>query len=347
MKLLKTNYTLSILILILLSSSLLAACIGAYQLTWSELGAALVSGFDWLAEEGSQTTFLLWSIRLPRVFLGLGIGAGLAISGAVLQLIFRNPLADPGLIGVSSGAMLGAATFIVLKTYLPFQLTPWQEHLALPLAAFWGGLGATWVVYQLATRTGQTSISLLLLAGIALTALAGGLTGLLLFYASESELRAITFWNLGALSGATWGMVATVFSVVGVGMVLLFRQAKSLEIMQLGEQEASYLGVEVQQLKQRVLVLTVLVVGTCVAFSGMIGFVGLMVPHLVRLTFGQLSLKELLLYAALVGAILLTWADTLARVIVAPTELPIGILTALMGAPFFLWLLRNQLKNWG
>lgn len=327
--------------LLLLGTVFLSLCVGAYSISFQEI-ISILGNFLRAKEVDESSLFLIGQIRLPRIFLGLLVGAALAISGASIQIVFRNPLAEPGLIGVSSGAMFFAAGFIVLKDYLPFNLGLWGHYLGMSAAAFIGGLLATILVYRLSSKGGRTAVSIMLLAGVAITALGGGLTGVLIFYATEAQLRDITFWSFGSLSGANWGIVGLLAIVITIAIIGITKAAKQLEIMQLGDQEASYLGVEVEQVKRQVVVLVVLMVGVCVAFTGLIGFVGLMVPHLVRIYFKDASFTNNVVYTGLLGAILLSLADTVARTIVAPAELPIGILTALLGAPFFLWLLVKQ-----
>jgi iron complex transport system permease protein len=327
--------------LLLLGTVFLSLCVGAYSISFQEI-IAILGSFLRAKEVDESSLFLIGQIRLPRIFLGLLVGAALAISGASIQIVFRNPLAEPGLIGVSSGAMFFAAGFIVLKDYLPFNLGLWGHYLGMSAAAFIGGLLATILVYRLSSKGGRTAVSIMLLAGVAITALGGGLTGVLIFYATEAQLRDITFWSFGSLSGASWGIVGLLTTVITIAIIGITKTAKQLEIMQLGDEEASYLGVEVEQVKRQVVVLVVLMVGVCVAFTGLIGFVGLMVPHLVRIYFKDASFVNNVVYTGLLGAILLSLADTVARTIVAPAELPIGILTALLGAPFFLWLLVKQ-----
>lgn len=327
--------------LLLLGTVFLSLCVGAYSISFQEIISILGSCLR-AKEVDESSLFLIGQIRLPRIVLGLLVGAALAVSGASIQIVFRNPLAEPGLIGVSSGAMFFAAGFIVLKNYLPFNLGLWGHYLGMSAAAFVGGLLATILVYRLSSKGGRTAVSIMLLAGVAITALGGGLTGVLIFYATEAQLRDITFWSFGSLSGANWGIVSLLAIVITGAIIGITKAAKQLEIMQLGDEEASYLGVEVEQVKQRVVVLVVLMVGVCVAFTGLIGFVGLMVPHLVRIYFKEASFANNVVYTGLLGAILLSLADTVARTIVAPAELPIGILTALLGAPFFLWLLVKQ-----
>ncbi|AID82681.1 ABC transporter permease [Pseudomonas aeruginosa VRFPA04] len=271
----------------------------------------------------AQAEMILGQIRLPRTLLGLAVGAVLALSGVAMQGLFRNPLADPGLVGVSSGAALGAALAIVFGASLgglPAFLAPYL----LSLCAFGGGLGVTWLVYRLGRRDGQTSVATMLLAGIALTALSGAVIGLFTYLADDATLRTLTFWNLGSLNGASYPRLP--------------RRADALNALLLGESEARHLGFDVERLKAELVLCTALGVGAAVAAAGMIGFIGLVVPHLIRLVAGP-DHRTLLPASMMAGAILLLLADLLARLALAPAELPIGIVTALIGAPFFLYLL--------
>jgi len=320
---------------------------GAYAVSLQEIGQLFWSLLSFSLTDIQTEEYLLLYIRLPRILLSIIVGSSLAIAGAAIQSVFKNPLADPSLIGVSSGAMLFAVGFIVLSGYLPFVIHDWGHHLLLALAAFVGGLAATWVVYKVSVFNGKTHISSMLLAGIAITALCGGLTGILIYLADEEQLRDITFWNLGSVAAAQWPIVLLLSLILLVAGSQLIRQSKQLEVMQLGDKEAQYLGVEVEATKQKIVLLVVLMVGACVAFTGMIGFVGLVVPHLVRMYFKYLPFRRMIPITALVGGILLLLADTIARTIIIPSELPIGILTSLFGAPFFLYLIiRNKKKSW-
>ncbi|WPX71589.1 iron chelate uptake ABC transporter family permease subunit [Pseudomonas sp. MH9.2] len=284
-----------------------------------------------------QAELILGQIRLPRTLLGLVVGAVLALTGAAMQGLFRNPLADPGLVGVSSGAALGAAVAIVSGSVfggLPEVLAPYL----LSLCAFIGGLGVTAMVYRLGRRDGQTSIAIMLLAGVALTALAGSTIGLFTYLADDATLRTLTFWNLGSLNGASYARLWPLLLVCVLIIVWLPRRAKALNALLLGESEARHLGVDVEKLKRELIFCTALGVGAAVAAAGMIGFIGLIVPHLVRLLTGP-DHRVLLPASALAGACLLLFADIFARLVLVPTELPIGIVTAFLGAPFFLYLL--------
>lgn len=284
-----------------------------------------------------QAVLIIGQIRLPRSLLGLTVGAVLALTGVAMQGLFRNPLADPGLIGVSSGAALGAALAIVGATLLgglPVRAAPYL----LSGSAFAGGLLVTALVYRLGRRNGQTSVATMLLAGIALTALAGAAIGLLTYLADDATLRTLTFWNLGSLNGASYARLWPLLLVAVVVALWLPRRARALNALLLGESEARHLGFAVERLKAELILCTALGVGAAVAAAGMIGFVGLLVPHLVRLLVGP-DHRLLLPASALAGGSLLLFADLLARLLLAPAELPLGIVTALLGAPVFLYLL--------
>ena len=299
------------------------------------LGLSLPWAFE------TRQAMVLFGIRLPRVVLGVLVGAGLSVSGTAMQGLFRNPLADPALVGVSSGAALGAVGVIVLGAALPAAWAGLAGPFLLPLAAFAGGALATLLVYRLATSEGRTSVATMLLAGIAINAVAGAGTGLMTFLADDDQLRDLMFWTLGSLGGATWTRLAVVAPLVLVGIAATLPLARPLNALLLGEAEAGHLGIDTQHVKRRVIVLAALVVGAATAVSGIIGFIGLVVPHLLRLALGP-DHRYLLPGSALLGASLLLGADLLARTLLAPAELPIGIVTALVGGPFFLWLLLRQ-----
>ncbi len=284
---------------------------------------------------------VLMEIRLPRIFLGALVGGALAVSGAVMQGLFRNPLADPGIVGVSAGAALGAVSMIVLGSTILAPLVIFLGIFALPLAAFAGGLASTWILYRIGTRSGVTSIATLLLAGIALGALAGAITGLLVYVADDQQLRDLTFWGLGSLAGANWSKVLAAGPIIALTLLFTPLFANGLNGLMLGEAAAGHLGIRVQRLKNICIVLVAASTGASVAVSGGIGFVGIVVPHLLRLAIGP-DHRYLLPASALLGASLLIITDSISRTIVAPAELPIGILTAFLGAPFFLWLLLRK-----
>lgn len=283
-------------------------------------------------------------IRLPRTALAMLVGATTAVAGGVMQGLFRNPLADPSLVGVSSGAALAAAAWIVLGGSIAGSIAGVFGTLGLPLSAFAGGLAAAAILNLLATRGGRTSIVAMLLAGIALTGLASAATGFLVFIASEQQLRDFTFWTLGSLAGATWVKVLLVLPfAAAIGMVAPLL-ARGLDALALGEAPAFHVGVPVERLKRIAIVAVAGAVGASVAVSGVIGFFGLTVPHIIRLVCGP-GHRLLLPASALLGAALLTFADIIARSAAAPAEIPLGVITAAVGAPLMLWLLAGQRRK--
>lgn len=321
----------------LLASLLLLLCLlsllsGAMPLTLADTWQALWGNAD-LAHQ-----LVIWQIRIPRTLMSMAVGALLALSGAVLQGLFRNPLADPGIIGVSGGAALGAGLSIVL---LPGIAQPWLAFGSTTLFAFLGGMLTTLLVYRLGRSRNGTSMSMMLLAGVAVGAIAFATLGILNYIADDNQLRDLSLWQMGSLAGAEWARVG-----VSLLMALLFwlwsqHQAGALNALLLGEPEARHLGVNIELLKGCAILLCALAVGTAVAAAGMIGFIGLMVPHLVRLISGP-DYRRLLPLCAIGGALLLLFADLLARKLAPPAEIPVGLITALLGAPFFLWLLKRQ-----
>ncbi len=289
-------------------------------------------------EIAARDRLVLMSIRLPRLVLGLLVGAALGVSGALMQGLFRNPLADPGIVGVGAGAGLGAVSAIVLGGMLPAALA--TPHL-VPLAAFLGGWAAVLLLYRIGTRGGRTSVATLLLAGIALAALAGAAMGVLIFLADDRQLRDLTFWGMGSLSGAAWEKILSALPFVLPVLLLAPRLGPGLDALALGEAAARHIGHPVEKLKRRTILGVAAATGAATAMAGGIGFIGIVVPHLLRLATGP-EHRRLLPNAALLGAMLLTLADMVARSIAAPAELPIGIITALIGAPVFLWILLRQ-----
>lgn len=299
------------------------------------------------AAQAARDHAVIVNIRLPRMILGVLIGAGLAVSGLLMQGLFRNPLADPGLVGVSAGSSLGAVVIIVLGGTA---LAPFTEALgifALPIAAFGGGLATTFVLYRVATKGGQTAIATMLLAGIAIAALAGALSGVLVYIASDNQLRDLTFWGMGSLAGATWVKILAAGPIIAAALFVAAFLSKGLNALTLGEATAAHLGVPVQKFKIAAIVAVAGATGASVAVSGGIGFVGIVVPHLLRLVIGP-DHRYLLPATALLGATFLLFADAISRTIVAPAELPIGIVTAAFGGPFFLWILlrRRNALSW-
>ncbi|CAM5221837.1 Iron complex transport system permease protein OS=Castellaniella defragrans OX=75697 GN=HNR28_002107 PE=3 SV=1 [Castellaniella defragrans] len=306
----------------------LAACAsGAVAIPWHRLPHLLFS-----AETTPQDALLrsvLLDIRMPRVLFSSLTGAALAATGVVMQALFRNPLAEPGLVGISSGAALGAVLAIVLTT---------GGFAIVAGSAFLGSLAATFLAYAIGSR--YRGVAGLLLAGIAINALAGSVIGVLTYLATDSQLRDLTFWSMGSLAGASWHTLSLAGPWTLVVLACLCSHWRALNALLLGEREAVHLGFALAPLRRRLIVATALVIGPLVAVTGGIGFVGLVVPHLVRMVFGAHH-RRLLPLSLIAGALLLTLADWLARVVIIPAELPIGLVTSLVGAPFFFWLLTR------
>lgn len=294
-------------------------------------------------EVDQRIVTVIWDIRLPRVLVAMGVGAALATAGACLQGLFRNPLADPGLIGVSSGGAIGSILAIGSLGWLG----PADGIIASLHVPFWamaGAMAATFLVYHVARIAGKTHVSTLLLAGIAVNALAGAVVGAILYLSDNDALRRFTFWTLGSLHTTTWKSVALMSPFILIPLAILPRYRTALNAFLLGEAEAYHLGFNTQRTKRMVITLCALMVGVTVAFCGLVGFVGLVVPHLVRLIWGP-DFRRLIPASALLGALLVMAADLLARTINAPAEVPIGVVTALVGAPFFLYLIHRRKRQ--
>ena len=287
-------------------------------------------------EISDLTKIVLLEIRLPRVILAALVGASLGISGAALQGLFRNPLADPGLIGVSAGAALGATLVIVLgSNFLSgFML----GSFLLPLGAISGAMLVIMMLYMLTKGFGYQGVTYMLLVGIAVNAIAGVGIGILTFISTDSELRGLTFWTMGSFGGVTWPLLIPAIIIILISVASMMTVSRNLDLIQLGEPEAYRLGVDVKKLKYKIIISCAAAVGASVSLSGMIGFVGLVVPHLVRL-FGGVNHNYLLPGSAFIGAALMITADMVARTMIQPAELPVGLITSAIGSPFFLWLI--------
>lgn len=315
---------IAVMALALVCVSVFSALSGAYTIDVSTVWR-IVTGNS-VAEHALDRSIFL-ELRLPRIVLGMVAGAGLALAGAVMQALFRNPLADPGLIGISSGAALGAVTAIVFGGGAFMVLAP---------AAFVGSLLAAWCAYLLGMR--QQGMAGLLLAGIAINAVCASVIGLFSFVADDSQLRSLTFWTLGSLAQGGWSVLAVLFPWALVLSIVLCRQWRALNALLLGEREATHLGFDLIRMRRQLVLGVALLVGPLVAATGIIGFIGLVVPHMLRMVMGA-NHRALLPASLLGGAIALVLADALARLVLVPAELPVGIVTSLIGAPFFLWLL--------
>lgn len=308
------------LLALLLVLTLSAANLGALKLSFATL---------WHASADDVVWDIWLNIRLPRVLLAAVVGCALATSGAVMQGLFRNPLADPGLLGLSSGA----AMFVGLAIVFPYALGLYGHMVA----AFLGSLAVSIIIFLL-SRSSHGTMSRLLLAGIAINALCGSAVGILSYVGDDQQLRQLSVWMMGSLGQAQWSTLAIAASVIVPVTLLTLLSASRLNLLQLGDEEAHYLGINVHQIKIRLLVLSALLVGVCVAVSGIIGFIGLVIPHLIRMRIGA-DHRWLLPGAALGGACLLLLADTIARTAAAPSEMPVGLITSLIGGPYFLWLI--------
>lgn len=334
---------------ILLLAFLFATGRGAVEIAPTGIMSILANwvGFDLPWEFTRREQSVLLAIRLPRAIFGMLVGGALAVSGAALQGLFRNPLADPALIGVSSGSALAAVGMIVLGAGLTEISSPYYGPFLIPAAAFAGGLVTTFFVYSIANRDGRVDVATLLLAGIAVNALAMAGVGFLVFISNDQQLRDLSFWMLGSLGGSTWAKLAPAAPLLGIAIVALSLFARHLNALLLGESEAFHLGFRVERTKRMLIVFVALATGVSVAFTGVIGFVGLVVPHLVRLMIGA-DHRMLLPASVFFGASLMMGADLAARTVALPAELPVGIITACVGGPFFLWLLaRNRsLGSW-
>lgn len=331
------------LVMALLAAMLISLDLGATGIGLDRLPAVLLARLSGhpLSLDQQTAWLVLASIRLPRAVLGLTAGAALGAAGAVMQGLFRNPLADPGLIGVSAGAALATAGVIVLGDgALAFLLAPLGVWAA-PVAGLAGGLAATLLLYALATRQGTTSIGVVLLGGMALSAFAGALTGVLVFLANDQQLRDLTFWTLGSLSGASWPRIMAQLPFLAVGTACLSPLAHTLNALLLGEADAFHMGARVERAKRLALLGIACLVGATVSSVGVIGFVGVLTPNLARLACGP-DHRVVLPASALLGAILLLLSDTIARTIATPAEMPVGVATAVIGAPCFFWLLLRD-----
>ena len=339
----RAKVTLSGLAALLLIITVLAVCSGAVPIAPAQVTAILLQylGIQVPWEFETQQETVVIGLRLPRIVLGIFIGAALAVAGATLQGLFRNPLADPALIGVSSGAALAAVGFIVLGQGLAETVPlPLRSYL-LPVFAFLGGLIAVLLVYRIGTVNGRSMVLTMLLAGIAINAICNALMGLLIFISDDQQLRDLTFWTMGSLSRNTWRLVLPVLPFLLIPLICLPFLARAMNAYVLGESEAGHLGYDIERLKKAAILLTTLAIGAAVALTGIIAFVGLVVPHLVRLLMGA-DHRYLFPGSILLGATLILAADIVSRTIVAPAELPIGVVTSCIGGPFFLWLLMNK-----
>ena len=332
-----------LVVLLLLGLFITALSSGPIPVAFVQVIQSLMNAISGADIQG-QADWVVRELRLPRAVMAILIGAGLAVAGAVTQGIFRNPLADPGLIGVSSGAALAAVAVIVLSnSWLAF----WVELtgiFALPIAAFAGAMAVSLMIYRLGTINGQTQIAMLLLAGVAINVITGALTGILTYVADDQQLRSMTFWSMGSLAYGRWAEISALFVCVLLPLLALPKYSRLLNALLMGEAVASHLGFHVQRGKFVLLAAAALMVGAGVAVAGMIGFIGLVVPHLMRLILGP-DHRQLLPASMVCGAALLLLADLIARTWLAPADIPVGLVMAIIGGPVFLLLLMQQIKS--
>lgn len=335
----QNKFFFPVLVALLIVVLILAIAFGAVHIGFGDMVSSLKHFFSGESPANIHEGVFL-QLRLPRVLLCAITGAILAVSGVLMQGLFRNPIVEPGLIGTSAGAAFGASVVFVLGTRLSPELKSYTGPFLTPIFAFAGGLLATYAVYTLAKNISRVSIMSLLLIGIAINAVGLSGTGFMSYIARDPQARSITFWNLGTFSGASWLQVAMVGIVAAIIFLFAFRLSKQLNALLLGEEEAGYLGVDTDKLQTRVMILNTVMVSVATAFVGVISFMGLIVPHVLRLLIGSDN-KRLLPAAMIAGALLLVLADMGARLLLAPAEIPIGIITSLVGAPVFIILLKS------
>jgi iron complex transport system permease protein len=333
----------SVLTLLLVLVLIAAIAFGAVRILPAEMLSALV---HWCKSEQSNSIYenVFLQLRLPRVMLCAITGAILAVSGVLMQGLFRNPVVEPGLIGTSAGAAFGASIVFSLSPFMSPVFKSILGPFLVPIFAFVGGLAATYIVYSLAKNNKRVSILPLLLVGMAINAIGLSGVGLMTYIARDPQARSITFWNLGTFSGASWFQVWVTGIVAIICIFIAFKQAKKLNVLLLGEQEAGYLGVEVNKLKTSILIVNTAMVSVATSFVGVIAFMGLIVPHVLRLLIGSDN-RKLIPASILMGALLLTLADMGARLLLAPSEMPIGIITSIVGAPLYIFLLKKYQFN--
>ncbi|MEM8986036.1 MAG: iron ABC transporter permease [Pseudomonadota bacterium] len=325
--------------------AMLGIVIGPLNITLLDFGGVITDALG--LTEGSVSTVksgVIFNLRIPRVLLGVGVGATLGVAGAAMQGFFRNPLADPSLIGVSFGGALAAVAIIVLGGAVLAPVIAVLGAFALPIFAFFGSLTVVIMIYRISTIEGRVVVATMLLAGVAANALAISGIGYLTFLADDTQLRDLTLWTLGTLGGATWSRVLPALILMAISIAGMLTLSRAMNCLLLGEGDAASLGVDVEKVKRRAAVLTALGVGAATAICGVVSFIGLVVPHLVRLMTGP-DHRYVLPGSALLGAALVLAADLVARIAVVPAELPLGVVTAAIGAPFFFWLLLKDKRR--
>ncbi len=335
-----------ILFFVLIVSMTIAIMVGSVSVTpfyvWKVILSKIPIIQNAIEQDWSRSQeIIIWQIRAPRVLLAAIVGAGLAIAGAAIQALVRNSIADPYILGISSGAAVGATSVIILGAF------SFLGIYALSVSAFLGSLLAIALVFFLSRVGGRVSIFRLLLAGMAVSFILTAISNFILMLSKqEGALKAVMFWMLGSLAGAKWNNIVIPAFIFFLVFGLLWLHYRNLNLLLLGEEAAVTLGVNLQQFRIQLIILVSLLTGVLVAVSGSIGFVGLIIPHIVRLIVGS-NYKYVIPISALIGGIFLVWADAFARIIIAPQEMPIGIITAFCGGPFFIWLLRRNNYSFG
>ena len=339
-KLTKINLFFLSMIFILLILLIIGVSYGPVKITIFNVLVIIFQEFGFLKDIfiSDINKIVLLDIRLPRVVLGAIVGLALGTSGAILQGLFRNPLVDPGFIGVSSGAAVGAMFAILFTQVIQLYFWKFLIPFILPILAIIGSFITTILVYKMSKVDGKTNIMTMLLSGIAVNAISGSIIGLFVSVSSDIQLRSFTFWTLGGLDNADWFVVFLTALFVTIPLIMVFKMKYELDIFMLGDSEAHHLGLNVELLKKKIILMSSIMVGISVSFCGMIGFIGLVTPHLVRLFIGPKH-KLLIPGAALLGAIILSLSDLIAKSIIAPAQLPLGVITSAIGAPFFIWLI--------
>lgn len=330
--------------LLLLSLAVTSIVSGFYTITLDNLGLLIRSLFDDNIQTDPTDRYIFYQVRLPRTIMGMIMGCGLAISGASLQGMFKNPLATPGIIGITAGSALFAAISIVLGGTIKAFLPEYVHYMLLSISAFIGALLVMFLVYNISFKDGKTHVVIMLLAGVAISALAEAITGYLTFISDDEQLRDLTFWRLGSLGAANWNKVIILAIVTGISCFFLLKNGKALNAMMLGEENAQHLGINIKRHHSSIIWFSSLIVGTSVAFAGTIGFVGLIVPYILRLLIRS-DHRIILPLSALYGGVLLLAADIFSRTAIAPVEIPIGVITATLGAPIFIIILIRFKKS--
>ena len=341
----KINIFFQSIVLVLIILCIISLGYGPVKISLSQITNVLLYNLNLidLADINSFNQIhntVLINIRFPRMILAILVGVGLGTSGAILQGLFRNPLVDPGFIGVSSGAAVGAMIAIMFSSIISSYLNPFL----LPVLAMSGAFITTILIYKMSKISNKTNIMVMLLSGIAINALAGAIIGFFVSISTDAELRSFTFWTLGGLDSANWQLVAIMFLIIMSSYCIIHSFIDRMDVFMLGDSEAQHLGIDIEKLKKTIILISSIMVGISVSFCGMIGFIGLVTPHLIRLFIGP-NHKYLIPGSALLGAVILLVSDLISKTIMSPAQLPIGVVTSAIGAPFFIWLIINQKRR--